>query len=216
MKRLLLCLTLLLTACGPLVPAQGSALEPAQDLGTLPAAALKYQHLLLRSAQANWGLDAPVALLAAQVHQESRWRPDAESPVGAQGLAQFMPATAAWMAELYAEPLGANQPQDPAWALQALVLYDRWLYLRIEAASTCQQLAMTLAAYNGGLTWVRRDQALAAGAGADPGTWFGSVEAYTQRSESARRENRAYVQQIVRRWQPLYQSWGPAACEGKF
>ena len=37
------------------------------------------------------------SLLAAQVEVESNWNPRAESPAGAQGLAQFMPATwATW------------------------------------------------------------------------------------------------------------------------
>jgi len=57
-----------------------------------PQAALQYRSLLIRTAHADWGLDAPVAVFAAQVHQESAWRPDAVSHVGAQGLAQFMPA----------------------------------------------------------------------------------------------------------------------------
>ena len=33
-----------------------------------------------------WGLGAPISVFAAQVHQESAWRPEAVSHVGAQGL----------------------------------------------------------------------------------------------------------------------------------
>ena len=52
-----------------------------------PQAAQQYRALLVRTAHAAWGLDAPVAVFAAQVHQESAWRADAVSRVGAQGLA---------------------------------------------------------------------------------------------------------------------------------
>ena len=64
-----------------------------------PQAAARYKLTLLREAHSQWGLDAPVAAFAAQVHQESGWRADAVSRVGARGLAQFMPATARWWCE---------------------------------------------------------------------------------------------------------------------
>ena len=62
----------------------------------VPAAAARYRLTLLREAHGQWGLDAPVAAFAAQVHQESGWNPQAVSRVGARGLAQFMPATTLW------------------------------------------------------------------------------------------------------------------------
>ncbi len=40
----------------------------------IPAAAHKYRAELTRAAHAQWGLDAPIAALAAQVHQESGWQ----------------------------------------------------------------------------------------------------------------------------------------------
>ena len=49
----------------------------------VPQPALQYRPLLTRTAHAVWGLDAPVAVFAAQVHQESAWRPSAVSHVGA-------------------------------------------------------------------------------------------------------------------------------------
>ena len=78
----------------------------------VPQAAQQHRALLVRTAHAAWGLDAPVAVFAAQVHQESAWRPDAVSRVGAQGLAQFMPATSRWIAGI--DPvLAAQQPFSP-------------------------------------------------------------------------------------------------------
>ncbi|MDF5986511.1 lytic transglycosylase domain-containing protein [Pseudomonas aeruginosa] len=144
MKRLLtLGLLGLLTAC-----------QPAFAADRIPTAAEQYRRTLVRSAHAGWGLSAPIATFAAQVHQESRWRADARSPVGAQGLAQFMPGTAEWIAGLYPAALGANQPFNPGWALRALVTYDRWLYDRNQASSECDRWAFVLSAYNGGQGWV--------------------------------------------------------------
>ncbi len=60
--------------------------------GTVPA---EYEPLVQRAASRCPGITAP--LLAAQLDAESRWNPRAASPVGARGLAQFMPGT--WDAE---------------------------------------------------------------------------------------------------------------------
>ena len=57
----------------------------------IPRAALQYRSELIRSSRMVWGMDAPVAVFAAQIHTESWWRNSTVSSVGAQGLAQFMP-----------------------------------------------------------------------------------------------------------------------------
>jgi len=180
---------------------------------TVPHAANQYRSLLVRSAHAHWGLDAPIATFAAQVHQESRWNPNAKSPVGAAGLAQFMPSTSEWFSTLYPE-IGSNSPYSPGWALRAIVLYDRWIYDRVRAADECQAAAMMDSGYNGGLGWVQKDQRLASAMGADPAIWFDQVENYTRRADWARRENRQYVRLILLRWEPLYVAagWGRGMC----
>lgn len=183
----------------------------------IPAAAKQHRALLVRSAHAGWGLDAPVATFAAQVHQESRWRDDALSPAGARGIAQFMPATAAWMAELYPDTLHHPQPYNPGWALRALVSYDRWLYAKNPARSPCEKWAMTLAGYNGGQGWVNRDRRLASAQGADGLAWFGHIERFNAgRSAANFRENRDYPRAILGRWEALYVAagWGRGVCEG--
>jgi soluble lytic murein transglycosylase-like protein len=172
-----------------------------------PRAARQYQRDLTRHARNVWGLDAPVAMFAAQIHQESRWRADAQSVVGAQGMAQFMPQTATWISGAY--KLGEPQPYSPGWALRALVSYDRHLWQQIDAASPCDRAAMTLSAYNGGLGWVYRDQQIAAQNGHDRRRWFGMVELFNAgRSAANFRENRDYPRVILIRWQPIYTSWG--------
>lgn len=182
---------------------------------TIPTAAAQYQRMLVRSAHAHWGLDAPVATFAGQIHQESRWNPEAISPAGARGLAQFMPSTSEWLTDLYREHLATDNPTSPRWALQAVVLYDRWLYQRIAVANTCQRGAMMLSSYNGGLGWLQRDQRLARAAGDNASIWFNSVENHTARADWAKSENRRYVRQITQRWEPLYVAagWGPGVCD---
>jgi soluble lytic murein transglycosylase-like protein len=172
-------------------------LLPAKAGAAIPAAAQKYRVALISAARAEFGFDAPVALLAAQVHQESRWRADAVSPVGAQGLAQFMPATAQWLPKV-APHTGEPAPYNPGWALRALCAYDRHLLAAIrDAAGPGEAWAFTLAAYNGGLTWVRRDREAAAGQGLDPARYWNSVELVNSgRKASAFRENRGYARNI--------------------
>lgn len=171
----------------------------------VPAAAQAYRADLTRTARAVWGLDAPIATFAAQIHQESGWRPEAVSRVGAAGLAQFMPATSRWIAGI--DPsLKANQPFSPAWAMRALVTYDLYLYERTPPAYGARdRMWVALRAYNGGLGhW----QAEARNA-ANP-----SREAIDAACGTARRarlhcpENLGYPRRILVDLQPRYASWG--------
>lgn len=179
-----------------------------------PTAALRYRSDVIRSARVDWGLNAPVADLAAQLHQESGWNPVARSPVGAEGLAQFMPSTADWIAGLMPH-LAAREPWNPGWAIRALVSYDRWLWQRVAVPDGCERMAMTLSAYNGGLGWVNRDRRLARLRGLDDARWFGAVETVNAgRSAANWRENRHYPQRILHTLAPRYLSWGGASCVG--
>lgn len=72
---------------------------------------------LINAASQKWGV--PAALLTAQLHQESDFDPNARSPVGALGIAQFMPATAAQF---------GIDPLDPAQAINAQAQYMAELY----------------------------------------------------------------------------------------
>lgn len=179
-----------------------------------PPAALKYRSDVIRASRVDWGLNAPVADFAAQLHQESGWNPAARSPVGAQGLAQFMPSTADWIAGLMPH-LAAREPYNPGWAIRALVSYDRWLWSRVVVPDDCERMAMTLSAYNGGLGWVNRDRRLARTRGLDDAHWFGAVETVNAgRSAANWRENRHYPQRILRELAPHYLSWGGSSCVG--
>jgi soluble lytic murein transglycosylase-like protein len=177
----------------------------------IPKAAEVHKATLIRTARAVWGMDAPVAVFAAQVHTESRWNANAKSPVGAQGLAQFMPATAAWLPS-YAPETGKPMPYNPGWALRALVTYDLYLWRQIGqsgGATDFERMAFTLSSYNGGLGWVQRDKRLAASKGLDARRWFAAVETVNAgRSAANWRENRNYPRLILRERQYLYTAAG--------
>ncbi len=179
----------------------------------IPARAYQYRSALIRCARVEWGLSAPVATFAAQLHQESLWIPAARSRY-ADGLAQFTPATADWLPTV-APQTGRPAPFNPGWALRALCAYDHWLYQRISAAAPCDRMAMTLSAYNGGLGWLNRDKRLARANGLDPARWWDHVETVNAgRASWAIRENRGYPRRILLALEPVYEAagWGKGAC----
>ena len=186
------------------------SLAHTQPASTIPRAAHQHQLALKREAQRVWGLNAPVATFAAQIHQESRWNASARSPVGALGLTQFMPATARWIGSTDAA-LASPAPLNPTWAIRALVQYDFWLTQRIKAQDDCQRMAYTLAAYNGGLGWVYKRQARSATPGVCLGAACNINPGVTAASQA---ENAHYPAVILQRFEPLYEAarWGPGSC----
>ncbi|MEN7537819.1 lytic transglycosylase domain-containing protein [Aurantiacibacter flavus] len=86
--------------------------------------------------------DLSPALIEALVWQESRWRSNARSPVGAQGLAQLMPGTARY--------LGVDA-RDPFANLEGGARYLREQLDRFDG-----DLEKALAAYNAGPGRVER------------------------------------------------------------
>ena len=102
--------------------------------GTLPAfVPAESRDTLARAAQ-RWNVGA--ALLAAQLYVESGFDPLARSPSGAQGIAQFMPGTAA--------ALGLTDPFDAPAAIDAQAHLMRDLLRRFAS------VPLALAAYNAG------------------------------------------------------------------
>jgi soluble lytic murein transglycosylase-like protein len=88
---------------------------------------------LLRAA-AHWNVSA--ALLAAQLMAESNFNPYAGSSAGAQGIAQFMPSTAA--------AYGLMNPFDPDEAI------DAQAHLMSDLLHQFGSAQLALAAYNAG------------------------------------------------------------------
>lgn len=112
-----------------LVPESAVANTAAHGAAIPDAYAAKVQELAIR-------FDLSPALIEALVWQESRWRANAVSPVGAQGLAQLMPGTA--------RELGVD-PSDPFANLEGGARYLRQQLDRFDG-----DLEKALAAYNAG------------------------------------------------------------------
>ncbi|PAV02012.1 lytic murein transglycosylase [Arsenophonus sp. ENCA] len=146
------------------------------------------------------------------MEHESSWQPGITNPIGAQGLGQFMPATTAWIGDLI-PALADKAPLNPSWSLRAVVTFDHWLWQRVSAVNRCEQMAMTLSAYNGGLGWVQRDRRLAQQQGLDSERWFGNIERVNAgRGQVAWHENRHYSRRILTVLAPRYLTWGGASC----
>jgi hypothetical protein len=93
----------------------------------------RYAPLIARAAQ-RWQVSAH--LLAAQIYAESNFNPFAVSPAGAQGIAQFMPGTAAG--------LGLRNPFDAAASI------DAQAHLMHDLLARFGSVPLALAAYNAG------------------------------------------------------------------
>ena len=175
----------------------------------VPASAQQYKRTLVRVAHSEWGLGAPVAVFAAQIHQESGWRHVAVSHVGAQGLAQFMPGTAQWWCDRTGTAAADCQPTNPTWAMRSLVGYDKWLYDRAPAHYTPRdRMWVALRAYNGGLGHWQREAAstgLAQPSRAQVDAACGSA----RRAAVHCKENLGYPHRILVVIQPRYLQWGP-------
>jgi hypothetical protein len=88
------------------------------------------------------------SLLAAQLFQESRFNPRATSPVGAQGIAQFMPGTwPSWGRDENGN--GVASPWEPEDAIPAAARYDCGIAKQV-AAVPGDAAALMLAGYNAG------------------------------------------------------------------
>jgi hypothetical protein len=116
----------------------GNSVGPGGD-GALSGESLpsfvptRFRDPILQAA-ARWNVSA--ALLAGQLMAESGFDPDAGSPAGAQGIAQFMPSTAA--------AYGLTDPYDPVAAI------DAEAHLMSDLIRQFGSPELALAAYNAG------------------------------------------------------------------
>lgn len=199
-------------------PAQAATPTPApaaRATVVVPEASAMYRRWVEQAVAEEWGIDGSPARLAAQLHQESSWNPQARSAVGAEGLAQFMPSTAHWIAQAFPDRLGGFDPWDPQQAALAAAVYDAWLAQRNPGIGQCSTWSFALSAYNGGEGRLHQEQVLAAQAGRDRRRWFKNVADMRSRSPAAWRENRAYVRRILTVLEPAYvdAGWaGQAVC----
>jgi hypothetical protein len=132
----------------PIPPLSLAPLSPdSAPIQPLEASLDDLCNALLTSAQDN---DLPVPFFANLLWQESRLRDDVVSPVGALGIAQFMPQTAL--------ESGLDNPFDPLQAIPASARLLRELHQQFG------NLGFAAAAYNAGAhrvaEWLERRRAL--------------------------------------------------------
>jgi hypothetical protein len=107
--------------------------RPAYADRVVPSSPREICDTVIAAAQSN---NLPVPFFVHLLHQESGFQPNAVSRAGAQGIAQFMPETAA--------TVGLANPFDP---LQAIVASARLLR---DLAKQFGNLGLAAAAYNAG------------------------------------------------------------------
>lgn len=202
-----------LLVAGLVIMLFGASAAHAQTV-QVPDVDARIRLLVEQAAADEWGVDASPARLAAQLYQESGWNTHAHSPVGAEGLAQFMPSTGRWLAQQFPE-IGAYDPWDAAWSARAAAVYDHWLLQRNPGAGSCSSWAFAFSAYNGGETLLHKEQGIAIQHGKDGKRWFGNTANYSARAPANWRQNRDYVHRILIVLEPAYirAGWsGTAVC----
>ena len=126
-------------------------MEPMEPTDAVePPSLIKHEQFCLALREAAEGNGIPVAFFARLIWQESRFKSNEVSDAGAQGVAQFMPETAAEM--------GLDDPFDPVKALPASARLLRKL------RDDFGNLGLAAAAYNAGSgriqKWLTRRSAL--------------------------------------------------------
>lgn len=139
-------LALLMAVMGAFMASGASA---SAEVRGVPA---EYEADVIRAGSICELITPPV--IAAQIEAESGWDPDAASPAGAVGIAQFMPST--WTSRgMDGDGDGVadiNDPHDQIWSQGN---YMCSLAAQVESAKTAgtisgDSLQLTLAAYNAG------------------------------------------------------------------
>lgn len=144
---------------------------------TLP---LRHDDIIRQQAEEK---DLPPELIAAVIHQESRFRPQT-SPAGAEGLMQITPETAQFIAERSG---GAGFELGDLDTAQINISYGSW-YLRHLLDRYGGDTTLAIAAYNAGGTNVDRWVAKA-----------GGPEEFDPREDIPFDETRAYVAAVDKR-----------------
>ena len=157
-----------------------------------------FEHFRLSGA--NNKLDP--LMLAAQAYQESDLDHDRQSPVGAVGIMQVKPSTAA------DRNVGIDDISSPADNIEAGARYMRFLmdrYFSDPEMGEMHRWLFALAAYNAGPARIQRLRKQAAAEGHDPNLWLDNVELIAARKIG--RETVRYVRNIFKYYVAYRLSW---------
>lgn len=209
------------------------AVSPRALAAPLPAGAVQHLPVLAGEIDSAWPALPMRSMLAAQVEQESLWKPNARLKTAREygfGLGQFTIAYRADGSERF-NAWREVQDLDPAlagwkWAdrydvrlqLRAVVVKNRACFARLRPLvdDDYNALAMCDAAYNGGLGGLYSERRLCAAAeGCDPDRWFGHVERHSGKSrakwngygKSAFEINREHVRNVMVVRRTKYAAW---------
>jgi membrane-bound lytic murein transglycosylase MltF len=112
-------------------------------------------------------------MLASFAFQESGFDQNVRSPVGAIGVMQVMPATAADRAVGIAD---IEELENNIHAGTKYLYVLRGHYFSDEAMDPTERMLFTMAGYNAGPNRINRLRRVAAARGLDPNVWFNNVE----------------------------------------
>lgn len=124
---------------------------------------------IIRQVSDKYNLDW--RLLASLIYQESNFKPDARSWVGAYGLMQLMPTTA----DMY----GIDTTSSPAEQIDAGVKFLHWIDRNLpDEIEEEERLKFILASYNAGIAHVFDARRLAEKFDKNPNIWTDNVDYY--------------------------------------
>jgi len=184
---------------------------PNKNPDTLPTPSimLQYRADLTREAQAVYGLNAPIAMLAGQIWQESGGRANVTAIDLGRGLTQFMDGTIAQIVRVHPE-LGPANPYNPLWAIRAQTKYMMWINKRVKGKDNCEKYSAALKSYNAGLGYVQRAQKVSP----QPDIWYGVTEDIASgQSHKNFIYSRWYPRQILFNHQRRFVPWGGLVCD---
>ncbi len=145
-------------------------------------------------------------LILAVMAQESAFDYKAVSYTGAKGLMQVQ--------DVAARQVGITNMFEPQSAIHAGVKYLDWVRDQFDETLSVQDRTwFSLAAYNGGIRWIKEARVAATEQGLDPNRWFGGVEQaliQLKRSDPEGRFARLDVAQVtdyVRKVRAYYDSY---------
>lgn len=139
-------------------------------------------------------------LVAAIIHQESRFNPDAISPAGARGVMQVMPSTGEWVAKsISLSGFDKNRLFEPDISIELGTWYLSYLMKRFKG-----DVMLVAAAYNAG------PEAVA--------SWLGKSSNGLGRDEFVESipfaETRSYVKKVIRNYAEYRRIYGKTLPDG--
>ncbi|MEM7365267.1 MAG: membrane-bound lytic murein transglycosylase MltF [Pseudomonadota bacterium] len=146
---------------------QDAHFKPEEDTELFsPGRISPYDELVRKYAEQH---DFDWRLIVAQMYQESRFDPTAQSWMGAVGLMQVLPRTA--------KQYGFTDLTDPETSVEVGLIHLNWVRDRFpNHLAADDRIWFVLAAYNAGHGHVRDARRLAKRLGLDPDQWFDNVE----------------------------------------